>query len=99
MSDLMERLEARPVVEIDGGELVALLARARAVRDEDTRLSGRIRVLVIGDAVLLQEQTTKGALLVRRMPSLEAADALVADRLATYERMWDGCGCKVDYFR
>ena len=22
----------------------------------------------------------------------------VDDRLAAYERMWDGCGCKIDYF-
>ena len=99
MVDLMARLEAQPVVEIDGGELAALLERARAVRDEDTRLSGRIRVLVVGDAVLLQEQTPRGALLVRRLPSVGAAERLVADRLATYERMWDGCGCKVDYYR
>ncbi len=28
---------------------------------------------------------------------VEAAQEFVAARLETYERMWDGCGCKVDY--
>jgi len=99
MDDLIERLQRRTVVEIDRGELERLLARATTVRDDDTRLSGRIRVLVLGDSVVFQEETPRGVLLARRLPTVEAADLLVNERLATYERMWDGCGCKVDYFR
>ena len=37
-----------------------------------------------------------------RLPALRGLDAgearaLVARRLETYDKMWDGCGCKVDY--
>jgi hypothetical protein len=99
MDDVIERLEAGGVVEIDRDELDRLLARAATVRDDDTRLSGSIRVLVLGDVVVLQEETPRGVLLVRRLATVEDADRLVDDRLATYERMWDGCGCKVDYYR
>jgi len=28
----------------------------------------------------------------------QEADAFVRKRLEEYERMWDGCGVKVDYF-
>ncbi len=28
---------------------------------------------------------------------LEAARRFVEDRMETYERMWDGCGCRIDY--
>ncbi len=46
---------------------------------------------------LVQEETPDGQILLRRLGSREAAEEFVEDRLATYERMWDGCGCKVDY--
>ena len=39
-----------------------------------------------------------GNALARRMPSIEDATDFVNDRLGTYERMWDGCGCKINYF-
>ena len=46
---------------------------------------------------MVQEQTTNGEILVHEVGSEAAAQRVVDDRLATYERMWDGCGCKVDY--
>jgi hypothetical protein len=30
--------------------------------------------------------------------SAVAAQQFVADRMAQYERMWDGCGCRVRYY-
>ena len=27
----------------------------------------------------------------------ETAERFVEDRLSDYERMWDGCGCKIEY--
>jgi len=85
-------------VEITPQELEGLLAAARIVREEDTRLAGMLRVLELDDRTLIQEQTFDGQPLVRRMESAEAALAFVVERLATYERMWDGCGCKVDHY-
>lgn len=97
--DVGTLLEGAAVVEVSADELEGLLAAGRLAREVDTRLSGPIRVLTVGDAVLFQEQTPRGLLLVRRLPTLTDADRLIDDRLATYERMWDGCGCKVDYYR
>ena len=37
--------------------------------------------------------------LERVVADLEAAGRFVDNRLAAYDRMWDGCGCKVDYDR
>jgi hypothetical protein len=34
---------------------------------------------------------------IRRLTGAGEARALVARRLETYDKMWDGCGCKVDY--
>jgi len=32
------------------------------------------------------------------MNSLKEAEDFVKDRLDFYERKWDGCGCKIDYY-
>jgi len=96
--ELTERLASSPVVEVTELELDRLRASGDAVRDEDTMIAGRIRVLSLDGMIVVQEQTPRGRFLVRLMPSLELAHAFVDRRLATYEKMWDGCGCKVDYF-
>ncbi len=94
----LERIAAGRIETLGPEELPDLLAAGRCIRDVDTRLAGVLRVLEVGGVLLVQEQTTRGQILVRRIASVEAADALIASRLEIYERMWDGCGCKVDYF-
>jgi hypothetical protein len=39
---------------------------------------------------VVQEQTPQRRYLVRVMSSLERAQSFVDDRLATYDKMWDG---------
>lgn len=95
--DLLERLDRDRIVSLEPDELAALLDRALTLRDDDTLLAGRIRILTLEGRVLVQEQTTGGEVLIRQVGSEAAAQRLVDDRLATYERMWDGCGCKVRY--
>ena len=95
--DLLERLDRDRIVSLERDELAALLDRSAILRDADTILAGRIRILGFKGRILVQEQTTKGEILVRGVSSEAAAGRVVDDRLATYERMWDGCGCRVDY--
>lgn len=97
--DLVGRIPHHPPLELDQEELAELLDSAEILRDADTCLAGRIRILGFDDVVLVQEHDQDGRVLVRRLDTEAAASALVDDRLATYERMWDGCGCKVDYGR
>lgn len=95
--EVIALLEEVGVAEISAAEADALLRAARVLREEDTRLAGPIRVFDLGGRVVVGESTTRGQPLARLLPSLEAAHRLVEDRLAVYERMWDGCGCRVDY--
>jgi hypothetical protein len=46
-----------------------------------------------------QELTLKNEVALRGFESLQKAQEFVTDRLAVYEKMWDGCGCKVDYYK
>lgn len=95
---LQKRLESTPRVTLTRSELDELLATATVVREEDSCISGMLRILRLDDGVILvQEETPKKEILVRTRPSLEAAQEFVNGRLEIYERMWDGCGCKVNY--
>jgi hypothetical protein len=95
--EIVERLSPQSVVTLDPTSLEALLEATEILRDEDTCLAGRIRILALQGAVMVQEQNEQGRILVRRFGSEDAAQSFVDDRLATYERMWDGCGCTIDY--
>jgi len=96
--ELMREISQKVVAIIDRGDLAALLERAEVVREEDTILAGRIRILSLDEQVLVQEETPDRDVLVRELVSIDEANRLVDSRLADYERMWDGCGCKIDYF-
>jgi hypothetical protein len=91
-------LQTRAPIPVDRDVLVDLLEEAEVLRQENTCVAGWIRILSVDGAILVQEETPEGNALARRMHSIEDADTFVNDRLATYERMWDGCGCKIKYF-
>jgi len=98
-SDLLAKIQKQSVIEISRADLASLLENAAVLRSEDTGLSGLCRILSWEGFLLFQEETPRGEVLVREMNSRKAADQLMADRLAIYERMWDGCGCNIDYFK
>jgi len=94
----LRRLEKSPRLSLSHEELTEFLAAVTILREEDTCISGMLRILLLGnDTVLVQEETPRREALVRVRPSLQAAEDFVRKRLEIYERMWDGCGCKVDY--
>ena len=99
LQSLVRELVAQNVVTLPPEGLPALLAGADLLRQEDTHLSGFIRVVSLQGTILVQEELPDGhTILLRRFGGRREADQFVAERLETYERMWDGCGCKVNYY-
>jgi hypothetical protein len=96
--ELVAKLKSKAPIPIDRNDLVGLLETAEVVRQDNTCVAGWIRILSVDGAILVQEETPDGNALARRMPSIDVANKFVDDRLGTYERMWDGCGCKINYF-
>jgi len=94
---LLEKLGETARLDLSPDELEGLLETAEIVREEDTCISGMIRILRLRNTVLVQEETPDREIVVRTRPTVEAAEEFVAGRLEIYERMSDGCGCKVDY--
>ena len=93
------RWKGRSIVVLRADELSELIESAELLREDDTCIAEKIRILRVDDRILVQEQVpeTKKVIL-RELPSREEANRFVEDRLSTYDRMWDGCGCKIDYF-
>jgi hypothetical protein len=91
--------DAGGVVSIDRQDLERLLAESKVLEEREA-MTGPIRVIErASDAALfVQESTDDGVLLLRAVPSVEEARRFLALRLTQYERMWDGCGCRIDYF-
>jgi hypothetical protein len=95
---LLKAFENTSRVSLTSEELDELLAAATIVREEDSCISGMLRILRLENGtIVVQEETPKKEVLVRTRPSLEAAQEFVSGRLEVYERMWDGCGCKINY--
>ena len=94
---MIAQIEDAAIVALDAEALPGLLEMADVIREDDTCVAGWIRILLINEIFAVQEQTSDGEILVRKLVSREAAEHFVEDRLNVYERMWDGCGCKVDY--
>ncbi len=79
-------------------ELKELLSLSKLVIEENTYISDKIRLLKYNHELLLQERTTKDEYLIRVMKTQKEAEDFIKDRLDVYNRMWDGCGCKVEYY-
>jgi hypothetical protein len=95
---IVDKLEYGKALAISSKDLDRVLRGTELLDEIDTHLNKTIRLLRYHDHLLLQEYSFDGDILLRKMESREAADALVQARLDTYERMWDGCGCKINFF-
>lgn len=83
---------------IEEADLKLVLDNSEILRIEDTHLSDFIRVLKYDDNLFVQETTFKNEILIRKMDSMKEVDSFIQERLDYYERKWDGCGCKINYY-
>ena len=83
---------------INREELEKLLLQSETIIEKDTHISDKIRLLKLDDDLIIQEKTTKDELLIRMVKTKKEAEELIDQRLEIYDKMWDGCGCRVDYY-
>lgn len=86
----LKSLETSPVAVLSQEDLDHLLQQGTLLKEEDTHMSGFIRILDWQGTILLQEKTNRDEYTVRKLDSRETANAFLQNRLETYERMWDG---------
>ncbi len=98
IDDLESRMRREPVVALSESEWNAVAGGFEVAERHDTLVAGDLLVVRWTGGLAAVEEPGPGRRVVRRLDGLAGARNFVAGRLATYERMWDGCGCKVDYF-
>ncbi|MGD9898352.1 MAG: hypothetical protein AB7T22_04405 [Calditrichaceae bacterium] len=98
LKEFLEKIDIEKVKIITAEQLEFIKAAAELITERDTLISGIIRVLKIENTYLLQETTNKSEITLRRFTSLESANELLDERMEIYEKMWDGCGCKIRYY-
>lgn len=79
-------------------DLKELLSQSKIIIEKDTHISDKIRLLKYKDELFIQEKSNKDELVVRIMKTKKEAEEFIKERLEIYDRMWDGCGCRVEYY-
>lgn len=98
-ASLTHRIPKDGALAVGADEVDALREESQKIREVDTRFNGVIEVFQTADGeYILAEQTLQRQPVIRKVGSPAQADELIRSRLEVYDRMWDGCGCTVDFF-
>jgi hypothetical protein len=96
--DLFNRLRTDRIVSLSEEEWSQLAGSYEEIERHDTVVAGQLLIVRTEIGLAAVERPEPGKRVVRLLSTPDAARAFVQGRLALYERMWDGCGCKVDYY-
>jgi hypothetical protein len=99
LEEVLNKLDAQTVVILLEEELRILMEETEVIEEKDTYFRDKVRILGSQDIFLIQEKSKKDEILIRKAGSLEEGQKFIQNRLAVYENMWNGCGCKVDYYK
>jgi len=98
IKELITRAKKKAYLKLNEKDLELLLSKCKVVEEKDTLISGKLRLLSFQNNLFIQEQSNKGELLIRFMKDKEEAKEFIDERMETYDKMWDGCGCRVHYY-
>jgi hypothetical protein len=96
--ELREKLSAGGTVPLSAEGWESIASEFPEVERHNTQLAGDLVILRMGDDLVAVESPSRDARVARLLGGPSEARAFVHKRLEEYERMWDGCGVKVDYF-
>jgi predicted aminopeptidase len=97
IDELDRRLAAERFVSLAASDWTELAGQCEEVERHNTFLAGDLVIVRIGDGLAAVEEPAPGTRIVRRLADLHEVRRFVDARLETYDNMWNGCGCKVDY--
>ena len=98
IKELITRAKKKAYLKLNEKKLELLLSKCKVVEEKDTLISGKLKLLSFQNNLFIQEQSNKGELLIRFMKDKEEAKEFIDERMETYDKMWDGCGCHVHYY-
>jgi len=98
VDQMISDLSNNSFIVLDKDKLNLFLSQVKILKEENTYLNDFIRIVNFNEIICIQETSDKNEIIVRRMNSLKEAEDFVQERLDFYDRKWDGCGCKIDYY-
>ncbi len=98
MNDLIDSLKDTKKMYFPVNELDLILSQSEILFEQHTLISDFIRIIKIDNRIIVQEKTDKNEIALHLFEKLQEAEKFVNERVDIYEKMWDGCGCKVRYY-
>ncbi|MDH4043440.1 MAG: hypothetical protein OEY20_01835 [Gemmatimonadota bacterium] len=98
VQDLLATLAAGRVARLGMDEWTAMATAFPEMERHATGLAGDLVIVQVADGLAAVEAPTDPERAIRYLGDWDAVRRFVAERLAQYERMWEGCGCRIDYF-
>lgn len=85
------------IVRVSADAWTAIAASFPEVERHPTGVAGDLLIVSTETGLAAVERPTDAERVIRPLADAEAARRFVDERLAQYERMWEGCGCRIDY--
>jgi hypothetical protein len=92
------KFKTKTLVVISDEEYQQLLREVEIIEESETFFRDKIRILRSDNNLFIQEKSNKEEIIIRRTESVKEGQRFIQNRLAVYENMWNGCGCKIDYY-
>jgi hypothetical protein len=96
-SEFQERLARGEVLPLSAREWEDIASHFPVEERHQTQLAGELLIVRAGKDLVALEAPSPDARVARLLGDAAEARAFVQKRMEEYERMWDGCGVKVDY--
>lgn len=96
--EFQEKLSEGKTVPLSQSDWEALAPAFPVVERHHTQLAGDLLIVNVAGLLVAVEEPSREARVARLLGNPSEARAFVEKRLEEYERMWDGCGVKIDYF-
>lgn len=98
IEEFLGKVAAGGTVPLSASDWDGLSPLLSEVERHKTQLAGDLIIVQAPEGLVAVESPSRDARVARLLGDPEEARAFVEKRMEEYERMWDGCGVKVDYY-
>jgi hypothetical protein len=98
IGEIISEAKKKEYSQVSEEDLNYLLSNSEILIEKDTLISDKIRLLEFEGEFLIQEKSDKNEFIIRIVKSKKEGEEFINGRMEIYDKMWDGCGCKVAYY-
>ncbi len=91
------KVSAGGIVPLSRSEWETIAPEFTVLERHPTQLAGDLLIVDVDGVPVAVEAPSRDARVARPLGGAETIRTFVAKRMEEYERMWDGCGVKIDY--